>query len=231
MPTGWNVTAGHWALALANLCACTSRAPTSPPQSAVVAPSASAVQLAPDGRAVPPVSVAVAASYDRAHWVSGAESPAREFSAVSPRCLKDVGCPYPPLELPECPADASFIAYEPNVDLPSLIGKLATFKGMLREHSLSTLLDCHGCCNSAGGELWLAHSATASNEVPRVGVALTNGKQPLAFTCRGDESRTCCGFRADQDVLVSGILRQKQGRYALDEALLCKWVRGVAQRE
>ena len=178
-----------------------------------------------------PATASPAPGYDAAHWVKGSESRVSAISSVAPRCLKELGCPYSTLEPPECPNDVVFETYEPGVDLGGTIGRQATFRGVLRVHALSTLRGCQGCCNSAGGELWLANAATASNDVPRDGLALTDREHPQAFSCLGDESRVCCGFKADEEVLVSGTLREQQGRHVLEDAMLCKWVGGNAPRQ
>jgi len=129
-----------------------------------------------------------------------------------PLCLRERGCPLTALVLPSCgSALQPMTVHDVLSRAAGLTGKELLIRGPLSQGDASITHNTSEPCQArytrrlhvgSGSELLLLHSY-----------------QSDAFSCFGDETRTCCGLESTSgNVIVRGVLRP--GPY-LDDPLLC----------
>lgn len=115
------------------------------------------------------------------------------------RCQKDRGCPEP-RAIPTCAKGivATTIAVL-DTNAKRLNGKEVSVKGPLGLGGSCTERGCDAaCCNSCGGPVILGERYSPHQEV-----SLVAPDDPERFRCSGDETLTCCPFKAQDKVVVA----------------------------
>jgi hypothetical protein len=172
---------------------------------------------------------------DPDHWITAAVStltlelsPEAEKSAEIPSlprksCMLDMGCPTPEARLPPCPAHVDTISVdEASARASELIGHTVMLRGALTVWGVVTEVSCGWrCCNDFGGAL-IVQNVPPSSTHESIGL-LARGSS-AAFACYGDESRACCGFAQEAEVVVWGTLERSGGpqvKLVIAEPRLC----------
>jgi hypothetical protein len=145
--------------------------------------------VAPDAREFEP---------NPSEWASAADSKIVAITLPRPRCLSEVGCPFAPVKLPPCSANARQAKRNSVADVTPADG-IAARRPVLVEALLSSMLvmtdlGCgNGCCNKQGGKMLLLNSAADPNDYAHA-LYLRSDAFPRAFSCSGDDSTACCDF-------------------------------------
>ncbi len=149
-------------------------------------------------------------------WTRAADSSAATMQSVSPRCLRDVGCPFKPVAIARCPAPIRTLTVAEALRRPASTEKIFV-RGRLHADSVVTLLACseRTCCNTSGGELALSEDVDAM--LHGEALRFSSSTRPRAFACAGDDSAECCGFEPGE-VIALGEVREG----TMSEPLLCK---------
>lgn len=143
-------------------------------------------------------------------WFTVADSPVPEGHILQPgrRCLKEVGCPFAPKELPACPDTLALTSSLREGDDVVISGTLSmTDKGRV------TAAGCPEgtCCER--------HERFLQVRTPQGVVAVLFDEPQPTFTCKGDQSLICCGVPVDVPVVVKGKLGWNE---ALESHLVIK---------